>query len=131
MPTEPKKVLCIHSLAGVGRCSLTIIAPVLAVMGLQPVTLPTVLLSTHTGGLGTPARLDSCGWCHEALAHYRALGFAPDCIYTGYLGSEALTGLAAEAFRLWPDALKIVDPAPQPLTGCAPLCGRPTSSCPT
>ena len=111
MPTEPKKVLCIHSFAAAGRCSLAIITPVLAVMGFQPVALPTVLLSAHTGGLGSPARLDCSGWCHEALAHYRALGFAPDCIYTGYLGSEALTGLAAEAFRLWPDALKIVDPA--------------------
>ena len=111
MPTEPKKVLCIHSFAAAGRCSLAIITPVLAVMGFQPVALPTVLLSAHTGGLGSPARLDCSGWCHEALSHYRTLGFAPDCIYTGYLGSEALTGLAAEAFRLWPDALKIVDPA--------------------
>ena len=111
MPTEPKKVLCIHSFAAAGRCSLAIITPVLAVMGFQPVALPTVLLSAHTGGLGSPARLDCSGWCHEALAHYRALGFAPDCIYTGYLGSEALTGLAAEAFRLWPGAVKIVDPA--------------------
>lgn len=111
MPNEPRKVLCIHSFAGAGRCSLSIITPVLAAMGFQPVALPTVLLSTHTGGLGQPARLDCCGWCHEALAHYHTLGFAPDCIYTGYLGSPALTELAAEAFRLWPDAYKVLDPA--------------------
>ena len=54
--TEPKKVLCIHDLSGVGRCSLAVILPVLSVMGIQPVALPTVVLSTHTGGLGTPAR---------------------------------------------------------------------------
>ena len=76
MPTEPKKVLCIHSFAGAGRCSLAIITPVLAVMGFEPVALPTVLLSTHTGGLGDPARLDCRGWCRAALAHYQALGFA-------------------------------------------------------
>ena len=27
-PTEPKKVLCIHDLSGVGRCSLAVILPV-------------------------------------------------------------------------------------------------------
>lgn len=54
-PVEPKKILCIHDLSGVGRCSLAEILPVLSVMGLQPVALPTVVLSTHTGGLGTPA----------------------------------------------------------------------------
>ena len=31
--TEPKKVLCIHDLSGVGRCSLAVILPVLSVMG--------------------------------------------------------------------------------------------------
>ena len=54
--TEPKKVLCIHDLSGVGRCSLAVILPVLSVMGIQPVALPTVVLSTHTGGFGTPDR---------------------------------------------------------------------------
>ena len=60
-PVEPKKVLCIHDLSGMGRCSLAVILPVLSVMGVQPVALPTVVLSTHTGGLGTPARLDGNG----------------------------------------------------------------------
>ena len=124
MPTEPKKVLCIHDLSGAGRCSLAVILPVLAVMGVQPVALPTMLLSTHTGGLGAPARLDCEAYGHAALAHYRELGLAFDCIYTGYLGSEALVDLAAEAFRLWPDALKVVDPVMadggRPYSGFAP-----------
>ena len=66
-PVEPKKILCIHDLSGVGRCSLAVILPVLSVMGLQPVALPTVVLSTHTGGLGTPARLDGCAYGEAAL----------------------------------------------------------------
>ena len=90
-PVEPKKVLCIHDLSGMGRCSLAVILPVLSVMGVQPVALPTVVLSTHTGGLGTPARLDGC-------------------IYTGYLGGEDQVALAEKAFALWPAAKKIVDP---------------------
>ena len=95
--TEPKKVLCIHDLSGVGRCSLAVILPVLSVMGVQPVALPTVVLSTHTGGLGTPARLDGCDYGMAALEHYRELGLEFDCIYTGYLGGEAQAAIAEKA----------------------------------
>lgn len=109
-PHEPKKVLCIHDLSGAGRCSLAVIMPVLAVMGLQPVALPTVVLSTHTGGLGEPARLDCSAYGEAALEHYRALGMQFDCIYTGYLGGEAQVEVAARAFDLWPEAHKVVDP---------------------
>lgn len=108
--TEPQKVLCIHDLSGVGRCSLSVIMPVLAVMGLQPVALPTVVLSTHTGGFGTPARMDCGGYGTAALEHYRELGLQFDCIYTGYLGGEEQVKLAAQAFDLWPAAHKVVDP---------------------
>ena len=94
--TEPKKVLCIHDLSGVGRCSLAVILPVLSVMGIQPVALPTVVLSTHTGGFGTPARLDGCAYGEAALEHYRELGLSFDCIYTGYLGGEEQAALADE-----------------------------------
>ena len=108
--TEPKKVLCIHDLSGVGRCSLAVILPVLSVMGIQPVALPTVVLSTHTGGFGTPARLDGCAYGETALEHYRELGLSFDCIYTGYLGGEEQAALAEKAFDLWPSAYKVVDP---------------------
>lgn len=109
-PTEPKKILCIHDLSGIGRCSLSVILPVLAVMGTQPVALPTVVLSTHTGGFGTPARLDGGSYGDAALEHYRSLGIEFDCIYTGYLGGEAQVALAEKAFAIWPGAHKIVDP---------------------
>ena len=104
--TEPKKVLCIHDLSGFGRCSL----PVLSVMGVQPVALPTVLLSTHTGGFGQPARLDGAAYGQAALQHYHQLGISFDLIYTGYLGGEEQAALAQLAFSLWPQAHKVVDP---------------------
>ena len=109
-PTEPKKILCIHDLSGMGRCSLAVILPVLSVMGCQPVALPTVVFSTHTGGLGTPARLDGAAYGLAALKHYRELGVEFDCIYTGYLGGEEQVALAEKAFDLWPAARKVVDP---------------------
>ena len=72
--------------------------------------LPTVVLSTHTGGLGTPARLDGSAYGMAALEHYQELGLQFDCIYTGYLGGEAQVALAEKTFALWPAAYKVVDP---------------------
>ncbi len=96
-----QKVLCIHDLSGVGRCSLAVILPVLSVMGVQPVALPTVVLSTHRRA-GHPARLDGCAYGEAALEHYHALGMEFDCIYTGYLGGEDQVALAEKTFALWP-----------------------------
>ena len=73
--------------------------------------LPTVVLSTHTGGLGTPARLDGCRLRRWPLwSTTGQLGVEFDCIYTGYLGGEEQVALAEKAFDLWPAARKVVDP---------------------
>ena len=48
-------VAAVHDLSCVGRCALTVVLPALAVMGVQPVPLPTAVLSTHTGGLSDMA----------------------------------------------------------------------------
>ncbi len=107
---EPKKILCIHDLSCFGRCSIAVIAPVLSTMGHQAIALPTVTLSTHTGGLGAPAACTQDGFGTAALAHYKALGIQFDCIYTGYLGGSAGIALAKAAFAQYPDAFKVVDP---------------------
>lgn len=65
-------VLCIQDLSCVGRCSLAVVLPALAAMGVQPCALPTALLSTHTGGLGRPARTDESGFISAALHTMRS-----------------------------------------------------------
>lgn len=107
---EPKRILCIHDLSGAGRCSLAVILPVLAAMGHQPVALPTAVLSTHTGGLGTPARMESATYGIDALHHYRDIGLNFDGIYSGYLATPAQADVVSEAYALWPGARKLVDP---------------------
>lgn len=52
-PVEPKKILCIHDLSGRGPLQSGGDPAGAVGHGLQPVALPTVVLSTHTGGLGT------------------------------------------------------------------------------
>ena len=72
-PVEPKSPLHPRSFRH-GTLQPCSDSAVLSVMGVQPVALPTVVLSTHTGGLGTPARLDGCAYGEQALEHYHALG---------------------------------------------------------
>ena len=71
----PKTVLCIHDLSGLGRCSLSVIVPVLAAMGCQPVALPTAIFSTHTVGLGQPAVQLCQGYGEAALERARMAAF--------------------------------------------------------
>lgn len=108
---KPKTILCIHSFTGAGRSSLSIILPVLAAMGHQVICLPTAVLSTHTGGLGTPARLADPAYAPAALAHYAAIGLEVDCIYAGYMADAAQAQLVLQAFKQWPNAFKVLDPA--------------------
>ena len=110
MTNAPKTVLAIHDLPGFGRAALSVIVPVLSTLGVQTVALPTAVLSTHTGGLGTPAKLANPGYGPVALEHYHRLGVKFDCIYSGYLADAAQAKLVEQAFELWPRAFKVVDP---------------------
>ena len=110
MTNAPKTVLAIHDLPGFGRAALSVIVPVLSALGVQTVALPTAVLSTHTGGLGAPARLADPAYGPAALAHYHRLGVKFDCIYSGYLADAAQAKLVQQAFALWPRAFKVVDP---------------------
>lgn len=110
MSNAPKTVLAIHDLPGFGRAALSVTVPVLSCLGVQAVALPTAVLSTHTGGLGTPAKLSNPGYGPAALAHYQRLGLRFDCIYAGYLADPNQAKLVEQAFELWPQAYKVVDP---------------------
>ena len=110
MISAPKTVLCIHDLPCFGRAALSVITPVLAALGVQPVALPTAILSTHTGGLGTPARMSNPGYGPAALAHYQRLGLRFDCIYSGYLADANQAKLVEQSMESWPGALAVVDP---------------------
>ena len=45
-----KRVLAVHDISCVGKCSSTVALPVISAAGLECSLLPTALLSTHTGG---------------------------------------------------------------------------------
>lgn len=105
-----KSVAAIHDLSGYGRCSLAVIAPILSVMGMQCVAVPTAVLSTHTGGFGEVVMQDLTEYIPGALAHYRRIGLEFDCVYTGFLGSQAQISHCLEFLESYPGALTVVDP---------------------
>lgn len=104
------RVAAIHDLSGVGRCSLTVILPIMSAMGIQVCPVPTAILSTHTGGFGEVVMRDLTDYISPALQHYQRLGLSFDCIYSGFLASTGQIDHCLEFFSGYPNALKVVDP---------------------
>lgn len=105
-------VAAIHDLSGFGRCSLTIVMPVLSAMGLQCCPLPTAYLSTHTGGFTGNTFVDLTDAMAGAMDHWRALGLRFSAIYTGFMGNPRQMALSADFIRdvRTPATLVVVDP---------------------
>ena len=109
MPT-PKKVAAIHDLSGFGRCSLTVIIPVMSAMGIQVCPVPTAVLATHTGGFGEVIMKDLTDFIPAALGKYKELGIEFDAVYSGFLASAEQVSHCLDFFKSYPDSLKVVDP---------------------
>ncbi len=105
-----KKALCIHDMSSVGRCSMTVISPVLSVKGIQCVPLPTTVLSSHYGGFGAVARQELTDFCFDSLKEFNRIGVEFDCVYSGFLADEIQIKLVQQAFETNPQALKVCDP---------------------
>lgn len=88
MNDKISKVAAIQDLASFGRCSLSVIIPILSHMGIQVCPVPTAVFSTHTGGFGQPIFEDLTGLMHGYIEHWKALDLKFDCIYSGFLSHE-------------------------------------------
>ena len=105
-----KQVLCINDLSCVGRCSLSVILPVLSAMDVCASGLPTALLSTHTGGFTQPHTLDTQAFAQSVLRHFASENIQFDAVLSGYFINAEAIGLALEAYGQSPAALRVVDP---------------------
>lgn len=105
-----KRVAVIHDLCGVGKAALTNILPILSVMGIEPCPVPTMILSTHTGGYGVPNMVRLPGYIKACADHYTANQIMFDAIFIGYLGSHEVIEEVIYFISKYPDALIIVDP---------------------
>ncbi|NMC33551.1 MAG: pyridoxamine kinase [Veillonellaceae bacterium] len=95
-PFRIKKVAAIHDLSCIGRCSLTVILPILSCLGIQACPLPTAVLSTHPGGFTGVSVYDFAQHIPDFSAHWRREGIEFDAIYCGFLASERQISLVAQ-----------------------------------
>ena len=106
-----KKIALLHDICGVGKAALTNMFPVLSVMGVEPCLIPTVLLSSHTGGYGTPAKeIISPDYVRQCADHYKEQQVTFDMIFIGYLGNTEMADAALYFMEAFPDTLVILDP---------------------
>lgn len=112
-PLPPlKRILAVHDLSGVGKCSLTVALPVISAAGVECACLPTAVLSTHSGEFYGFTKRDLSGDMLPMAEHWRREGIHFDGIYTGYLASPAQVELLEQVIDLLagPDCCLIVDP---------------------
>lgn len=122
--SQHKKIAAIHDLSGYGRCSLSVIIPVISAMGIQVCPVPTAVLSTHTGGFTDMALEDLTEHISDCYEHYKRLGLQFDAIYTGFMTSSEQVDSCLKFFDGNPNALKVVDPVlgdnGKPYSTCTP-----------
>ena len=105
-----KRVLAIHDISCVGKCSLTVALPIISATGIECSVLPTAVLSTHTGGFTGFTYRDLTEDVMPIVKHWETLDIKFDAIYTGFLGSFEQISLMMDIFDRMKGAVKIVDP---------------------
>ncbi|MFZ5353682.1 MAG: pyridoxamine kinase [Bacillota bacterium] len=107
------RAAAIHDMSGFGRCSLTVIIPVLSSMGIQVCPIPTAVLSTHSGGFGSFTFSDLTEIILPYAEHWRSLELEFDYIYSGFLGSDKqidIVAAIADTFTSKGNPIVVVDP---------------------
>lgn len=107
-----KRIAAIHDLSCLGKCSLSVVLPVLSALGAECVALPTALLPAHFAALpGVEAR-PLTGEMESILRAWVEGGVTFDAIFSGYLAGPEQCRLVLElAARTLPAGLLVVDPA--------------------
>lgn len=107
-----QRVAAIHDLSGFGRVSLAVVIPILSTMGIQVCSLPTAVLSTHTGGFKNYRMIDLTDYMEGHIAHWKEIGIDFDCIYSGFLGSIRQMDIISRFIKDFAgeDTLVVVDP---------------------
>lgn len=82
-----KRIAVVHDLCGIGKAALSNIIPILSVMSVETCAIPTMILSTHTGGFGKPVIKINENYIKGAMEHYKNIGIGFDGLFVGYLGS--------------------------------------------
>lgn len=97
---KQKRIATVQDISCFGKCSLTAAIPIISAFGIEPVVLPTAILSTHTGaGFEGYSFRDLSGDMRDIIKHWKALGLKFDALYSGYLGSIEQTDIVEGFFK--------------------------------
>lgn len=81
-----KRIAIINDMSGFGRCSISIILPIISHLGVQGCPVPTAIFSNHTG-FPKFYREDFTRHMPQYIDQWKEMGLHFDGIMTGFLGS--------------------------------------------
>lgn len=107
-----KRIVTIQDISCVGKCSITVVLPILSAMGIETAVIPTALLSAHSVFPDFTFR-DLTEEIAPIVDHWQQQKLTFDAVYTGYLASREQIGVVSEAVDALrsPETLIFVDPA--------------------
>lgn len=109
MSGDVKRVAAIHDMSGIGRCSLTVVIPIISVMGIQCCPFPTAILSCQT----MYPEYSFLDFTEEMVKYEKVwnnLNAKFDCIYSGFLGSEKQIDIVLEFIEKHKESFVMIDP---------------------
>ncbi|MEE1279819.1 MAG: pyridoxamine kinase [Oscillospiraceae bacterium] len=93
-----KRAAVINDFSGFGRCSISVALPILSAMGVQCCSLPTAILSNHTGY--SDYFFDSYTQkMPEYIGKWEKLGLEFDSIFSGFLGCKEQIEIVSNFIR--------------------------------
>lgn len=106
-----KKILVANDLPGIGKVALAPAIPIFACCQIETMLLPTVLLSSHTGGFKDIAIAEQTEFMRQSLFQWENLELNPDAVLTGYFRNSEQIELMVDTIGKLPASTQVfVDP---------------------
>ena len=106
-----KKILIANDLPGIGKVALAPAIPIFACCQIETMLLPTVLLSSHTGGFKNIAIAEQTEFMRQSLKQWQELGLKSDAVLTGYFRNSEQIELMVDTIEKLPESTQVfVDP---------------------
>lgn len=106
-----KKIAIINDISGYGRCSISVIQPIVSHLGVQGCPVPTAIFSNHTGFPSFFCK-DFTRYMQAYIDEWKKLDLHFDAIMTGFLGSAQQIGIVEQFIQDFggPETTVLVDP---------------------
>lgn len=118
-----KKIAIINDISGYGRCSISVIQPIVSHLGVQGCPVPTAIFSNHTGFPSFFCK-DFTRYMQAYIDEWKKLELHFDAIMTGFLGSAQQIGIVEQFIRDFGGAEKCgCDGSERPIVIVDPVMG--------